>query len=243
MTGLAAADELQDYVAGVTPDDLADAVLTGVADQGTEQLLEAEKPVVRAWRKRAGRPETEAQSTGLALSGGGIRSAAFSLGVIQALVARDLLRRIDYVSSVSGGGYTAASLVWWLSPRSGGRFGVTPADFPYGVEPPGCAGPKAGPRQSALLNFLRQHGSYLTPGHGITLTSAIAAVLRGVILNLLVWVPILVWVMILLLALSVLAGGGTSRSRPGGLRRLPLDGARSGRAVPARMPCVLLLHL
>ena len=97
MTDLAAPDELQDYVAGVTPDDLAGAVLTGVADQGTKQLLEAEKPVVRAWRKRTGRPGTDVPSTGLALSGGGIRSAAFSLGVIQALVARELLRRMDYV--------------------------------------------------------------------------------------------------------------------------------------------------
>ena len=208
MTDLTAPDQLQDYVAGVTPEGLAEAILTGVADPGTAQLLEAEKPVVWAWRKQTGRPGTHAPGTGLALSGGGIRSAAFSLGVIQALVARDLFKRMDYVSSVSGGGYTAASLVWWLSPTSGGRFGVGSDNFPYGVEPPGSAGPKAGPEQAALLNFLRQHGSYLTPGHGITLTSAIAAVLRGVILNLLVWVPILVWVMILLLALSLLAGSG-----------------------------------
>ena len=78
MTDLAAPDELQDYVAGVTPDDLAGAVLTGVADQGTKQLLEAEKPVVRAWRRRDGRPETKKQSTGIPLSRGGIHSAAFS---------------------------------------------------------------------------------------------------------------------------------------------------------------------
>src|SRR5262245_5730810 len=42
---------------------------------------------------------------GVALSGGGIRSATFCLGIFQALAQLDLLRRIDYLSTVSGGGY------------------------------------------------------------------------------------------------------------------------------------------
>ena len=42
---------------------------------------------------------------GLALSGGGIRSASFALGVVQVLLNEDLLKRIDYLSTVSGGGY------------------------------------------------------------------------------------------------------------------------------------------
>ena len=54
----------------------------------------------------------------------------------------------------------------------------------------------------ALLNFLRQHGAYLTPGHGITLTSAIAVVLRGIFLNLAIWTLILIAVMLALLAMS-----------------------------------------
>src|SRR5262245_35598108 len=41
----------------------------------------------------------------LCLSGGGIRSAAFSLGVLQALADRQLLSRFHYLSTVSGGGY------------------------------------------------------------------------------------------------------------------------------------------
>lgn len=48
---------------------------------------------------------------GLAFSGGGIRSATFGLGVLQALKARQLLEKFDYLSSVSGGGYISA----WLS--------------------------------------------------------------------------------------------------------------------------------
>lgn len=51
---------------------------------------------------------------GLALSGGGIRSASFSLGVLQVLLNEDLFKRIDYVATVSGGGYLGAALSWWL---------------------------------------------------------------------------------------------------------------------------------
>jgi predicted acylesterase/phospholipase RssA len=42
---------------------------------------------------------------GLALSGGGIRSASVCLGVLQALAEKDHLRFVDYLSTVSGGGY------------------------------------------------------------------------------------------------------------------------------------------
>ena len=42
---------------------------------------------------------------GFALSGGGIRSATFCLGIFQALAKQKLLSKIDYLSTVSGGGY------------------------------------------------------------------------------------------------------------------------------------------
>ena len=48
---------------------------------------------------------------GLALSGGGIRSATFNLGVLQALAKLKILRHVDYLSTVSGGGYIGG----WLS--------------------------------------------------------------------------------------------------------------------------------
>ena len=56
----------------------------------------------------------DSKLTGLALSGGGIRSASFCLGVLQALDALAekkeprLLDTIDYISAVSGGGYMAS---------------------------------------------------------------------------------------------------------------------------------------
>ncbi|KXJ04765.1 hypothetical protein AC249_AIPGENE16183, partial [Exaiptasia diaphana] len=49
--------------------------------------------------------------TGLAFSGGGVRSAAFCSGVLRRLLQKRVT--IDYLSSVSGGGYTAASYMDW----------------------------------------------------------------------------------------------------------------------------------
>ncbi len=47
-------------------------------------------------------------TVGLALSGGGIRSGSFSLGFLQALYRRGILKHVDYLSTVSGGGYAGA---------------------------------------------------------------------------------------------------------------------------------------
>ena len=47
---------------------------------------------------------------GLALSGGGIRSATYCLGMLQALAATKILRRVDFLSTVSGGGYAGGFL-------------------------------------------------------------------------------------------------------------------------------------
>src|SRR4051794_19109899 len=47
---------------------------------------------------------------GLAFSGGGIRSATFNLGILRAFARSGFLKSIDYLSTVSGGGYIGA---WW----------------------------------------------------------------------------------------------------------------------------------
>jgi hypothetical protein len=47
---------------------------------------------------------------GLALSGGGIRSATFCLGVLQSLAQLRRLREVDFLSTVSGGGFIGAFL-------------------------------------------------------------------------------------------------------------------------------------
>src|SRR4029077_8219675 len=61
------------------------------------------------------RPLTE-DLAALCLSGGGIRSASFGLGVLQGLARFGLLGQFHYLSTVSGGGYIGS----WLSEWRGG---------------------------------------------------------------------------------------------------------------------------
>ena len=49
----------------------------------------------------------------LCLSGGGIRSATFALGVLQGLARFGLLQHFHYLSTVSGGGYIGSWLTAW----------------------------------------------------------------------------------------------------------------------------------
>ncbi len=51
----------------------------------------------------------------LCLSGGGIRSATFALGVLQGLARFGLLGQFHYLSTVSGGGYIGSWLSAWRS--------------------------------------------------------------------------------------------------------------------------------
>ena len=116
------------------------------------------------------------QLTGLALSGGGIRSATFALGVMQALHRAGLLTRFDYLSTVSGGGYIGSSLTWSHHLGSNSIF------------------------DGAWLEFLRKHGNFLTPGDGLNVFSGLSIVLRAIFLNLVVWLPVMFVLMALCLA-------------------------------------------
>jgi hypothetical protein len=106
---------------------------------------------VRAGVTNAPEAPADLRPLGLALSGGGIRSATFNLGVLQTLARLDVLRRMDYLSTVSGGGYIGSCLSSLLSrsrpprgakPREGNEaytfdtgdrpyFGPTPPLFPF----------------------------------------------------------------------------------------------------------------
>jgi len=174
--------------------ELRQAAIEKKYDPGVEDLLREELVYIK--RKR---PEAkESDLVGLALSGGGIRSATFSLGVMQALAKEGVLKRMDYLSTVSGGGYIGSALTWYLGAHNKDReFGTNADNFPFGTD----AGSKdASKDQRNLIDWLRQHGNYLTPGKGITLASGIAIILRGILLNLIVWVPIgiaLFWALLL----------------------------------------------
>jgi hypothetical protein len=56
----------------------------------------------------------EADLKALCFSGGGIRSATFGLGIVQALSKYNLLEKFDYLSTVSGGGYLGSWMSAWI---------------------------------------------------------------------------------------------------------------------------------
>lgn len=103
-------------------------------DGRSASILQSEQGAIDSRRRQYGLDELAKNEglVGLALSGGGIRSATFNLGVLQALAARDRLRHVDYLSTVSGGGYIGTSLLWWLSGLAGTKlpeFGLGPSDL------------------------------------------------------------------------------------------------------------------
>ena len=141
---------------------------------------------------------------GLALSGGGIRSAIVSLGVMQRLAKTGLLAQVDYLSTVSGGGFIGSAVSWWLhnsvsNPKDAPVTTTTPFfdlgdNFPFGTESP----ESVDPHKSLPLKYLRENGRYLVPGNGHGVAAGIAVVLRAVFLNLLVWIPLVALVFLIL---------------------------------------------
>jgi hypothetical protein len=99
---------------------------------------------------------------GLALSGGGIRSATFNLGVLQALAQSQWLRRVDILSTVSGGGYIGAFLGRWydrLRPHTewGDMDGQPNQPIAARIER------ELNDPHSPALSWLRKNGNYLAP--------------------------------------------------------------------------------
>lgn len=82
------------------------------------------KAIRRSVGQRASRQDdgqkTFPPMSALCLSGGGIRSATFGLGVIQALARHGLLDKFDYLSTVSGGGYIGSWLTAWAKREPNG---------------------------------------------------------------------------------------------------------------------------
>ena len=123
---------------------------------------------------------------GLALSGGGIRSATFSLGVLQALAQERKLATFHYLSTVSGGGYIGGWLTAWIR-----RAGMEQVQNQLG----GHAGADPDPRGPPTSNeppevtWLRRYSNYLAPRIGLFSQDSLTLLaiwLRNVALNLVV---------------------------------------------------------
>jgi uncharacterized membrane protein HdeD (DUF308 family) len=142
---------------------------------------------------------------GLALSGGGIRSATFNLGVLQGLAELGLLRRFDYLSTVSGGGYIGGWLAAWIK-REGSVENVEKQLHPSHVDQAeavrwkGTAEVRANGRvigykgpvledEPEAIRHLRTYSSYLAPRLGLLSADGwvlLAIYLRNLLLNQLV---------------------------------------------------------
>src|SRR2546428_4571779 len=59
--------------------------------------------------------ELSEKRAALCISGGGIRSATFGLGILQGLARCGLLDKFHYLSTVSGGGYIGSWLSAWIN--------------------------------------------------------------------------------------------------------------------------------
>ncbi len=139
---------------------------------------------------------------GLAISGGGIRSASFGMGVMQALANNCILSKVDFMSTVSGGGYLGSALTWALK-QGGTEAGTQPENFPLGrkgvyrVETKKVSALNRNKSDNDLLDFIRLHGSYLTPNSSLDIVSLIAVVARSMVMSLFVYLSILTVVMTL----------------------------------------------
>jgi hypothetical protein len=126
------------------------------------------------------------ERTALCFSGGGIRSATFSLGVMQRLARLKLLQQFDYLSTVSGGGYIGSWLSSFVRRTESGIDGVAQQ---LSAKPATTLDPE--PQQ---IRHLREYSNYLTPKLGLfsgDTWSLAGNYLRNLLLNLLILIPLL----------------------------------------------------
>jgi hypothetical protein len=118
----------------------------------------------------------------LCLSGGGIRSATFALGILQGLAKAGVLGKLDYLSTVSGGGYTGGWLTAWLQRDRREEVLRTLADPAPADVPP------------SPVARLRETCRYLAPQGGLVSAdrwTLFATLGRNLLLNWLVLLPLM----------------------------------------------------
>jgi hypothetical protein len=162
--------------------------LLGLNEDVGKAVVTKERDEIDRRRRRIGVGNGSENLVGLAISGGGIRSATFALGAVQGLARQDLLKEVDLLSTVSGGGYLGSFL----------------SSFWNDAETPVDSNPEIGPGKDQLpfrreekcesrpLRFLRNHSKYLRPrgfSGGLTM---VAQGLYGMVMNLVILLPFLI---------------------------------------------------
>jgi hypothetical protein len=152
---------------------------------------------------------TQRSLVGLALSGGGIRSATTNLGILQALSRMEVLPLVDYMSTVSGGGYIgtclSALLSWNGDPptkskdpcarfrfegNAGPEFSTAWSHFPFRAEHREGMSRVGGD----IVGHLRTHGNFLVAHLGFLTRHTLRGVgnfLTGILLNVSVFLLVL----------------------------------------------------
>ncbi len=131
--------------------------------------------------------------TGLCLSGGGIRSAVFCAGVLGELAKRGLLSKFDYLSTVSGGGYTGAALSYWLRKyKQKGRENCVNEVCPFKPSDQGQSKELSEAQKASVryLRHLRANASYLMPTGFKGAVIGAYIVVRSIIINLFIWISL-----------------------------------------------------
>lgn len=206
-----------------------------MADALARIIPEAEKlAALRAYenarigRRRMAQLDTraaEVDQSALALSGGGIRSATFSLGLMRSLSRLGLLQRFDYLSTVSGGSYIG-SFIGGLYARRDGKDGMLiglaeeaarnvraaraahAAGQPHVTRALQEADPLGKqPQVPRSINWLRDSGNYLAPSGAGDLLYAATLLVRNWFGVQLVIGAALYLVALVAIALRLLVGG------------------------------------
>jgi hypothetical protein len=138
----------------------------------------------------------------LCLSGGGIRSASFALGILQALSKKRLLTGFHYLSTVSGGGYIGGWLQRWIHERGDAGAVMEELDASCRARVDGSA--EAGDAEDASatpyepveprqIKALRENSNFITPRVGISSNdtwTAISISVRNIAVNWLLFAPL-----------------------------------------------------
>src|SRR5438093_1165603 len=156
--------------------------LHGELPPGYPSSSESKTRLKALWNAIHGLKEKRAA---LCISGGGIRSATFGLGILQGLARCGLLEKFHYLSTVSGGGYIGSWLSAWIKNDPNGIRGVVDE---LKRRPDSTLNPEPQP-----VRHLREFSNDLAPRPGLTSVdfwTLITTFIRNMFLN---WLVLISW--------------------------------------------------
>ena len=168
------------------------------------QVIKEEDEYLKARRKyRNGDAEADQLDDtrfGIAMSGGGIRSATINLGILKTLNKFGVLAKADYLSTVSGGGYTGAYVQSLLKKRAEEIKDQPEAAYENLFH-------------QDHINYLRDRGEYMMPGVGKgKVWNTFILVIGYLVSTLMSWVSPLIFIF---LFFTLLSGIGRVRKMMG----------------------------